>query len=141
MQVLVGGDYPIEVIKMIDSAKFSIDVVSYDWRWYGNKPAHATQQLNLAILRAVARGVRVRAVLNVADQANFLATLGIKARGLKDKRVLHCKMIIFDQKKLVIGSHNLTSNAFYRNLECSVVIELPEGANRIVQLFDNLYTI
>lgn len=141
MKILIGADFPKEVIKMIDAAKREIDVITYDWRWYANKPAHATQQMNIALVRAAKRGVRVRAVLNVADQAKFLATVGIKARGLKDKRVLHAKLIMFDREKAVIGSHNLTSNAFYRNLECSVVLDLTDEDNRLVQFFENLYSI
>ena len=141
MHTLIGADYPKYVIPMIDAAKSTIDIVTYDWRWYAGKPAHATQQMNIAIVNAAKRGVRVRAVLNVADQATFLATLGIKARGLKDKRVLHAKLLIFDSRVVVIGSHNLTSNAFYRNLECSMVLDIPEGETRLMQFFENLYNI
>jgi phosphatidylserine/phosphatidylglycerophosphate/cardiolipin synthase-like enzyme len=139
MITLIGSDYPAYVIPAIDRAQKSIDVVSYDWRWYENKPQHATQQMNLAFLRAVRRGVRVRAVLNVGEQAKYLRTLGIKAKHLPDRRVLHAKLMIFDESNLVIGSHNLTSNAFYRNLECSVVIPLEHVNNRVSSFFENIY--
>ena len=141
MIFLIGKDYPLHVIPMIENAKKCIDVVMYDWRWYGDKPGHTMQQLNNALVQATRRGVRVRAVVNTGDHAKFLATLGIKARTLRDKRTLHSKLIIIDDTKLIIGSHNLTANAFYRNLESSVALELPPGGNRIAEYFENLYNI
>ena len=76
METLVGPDFQKKVIPLIQNAKREIDIVSYDWRWYGDRPAHATQQLNIELVNASKRGVRVRAVLNTADQATFLHTLG-----------------------------------------------------------------
>ena len=141
MKTLIGADYPKQVIPLIDEAKHSIDVVTYDWRWYANKPAHATQQFNMALVRATRRGVKVRAVVNVAKQAVLLKNFGIDARTLRDKRLLHAKLLIVDRTKVIIGSHNLTSNAFYRNLECSVVADIPENDNRLLRFFENLYVI
>jgi len=141
MQFLIGKDYPAKVIPLIENAGISIDIVMYDWRWYGDKPGHTIQQFNNALVQAVCRGVRVRAVVNTGAHAKFLATLGIKARSLRDRRTLHSKLVIIDETTLIIGSHNLTSNAFYRNLESSVILELPAGGNRIAEYFDNLYTI
>ena len=141
MITLIGKDYPEKVIPLIDNAKISIDVVMYDWRWYANKPAHLTQQLNNALINATRRGIRVRAVVNSHDHAKFLASLGIKAKSLKDRRTMHSKVVIIDEKYLIIGSHNLTSNAFYRNLESSVILENPNGMPRILEYFKNLYNI
>ena len=126
---------------MIEKARMCIDIVMYDWRWYGNKPGHTMQQFNTALVQAVHRGVRVRAVVNTGAHAIFLTTVGIKARTLKDRRTLHSKLVIIDESILIIGSHNLTSNAFYRNLESSVILELQPKPNRILEYFDNLYTI
>lgn len=139
MEVLVGGDYPKKVIPMIDAATRNIDVVVYDWRWYENDPGHPVQQFNLAMIRAVRRGVQVRAILNAPDLIPTLNALGIKARTLKDKRVLHAKLLLIDQQTLVIGSHNFTSNAFTRNLEMSIVENLDSVDNRAFTFFNNLY--
>jgi len=141
MKFLIGKDYPAQVIPMIKNARMTIDIVMYDWRWYGDKPGHTMQQLNNALVQASKNGVRVRAVVNTGAHAKFLATLGIKARSLKDRRTLHSKLIIIDGEKLVIGSHNLTSNAFYRNLESSVILDLPKEPTRISEYFENLYNI
>lgn len=141
MRTLIGGDYQKEMIKCIDSAVREIDIVTYDWRWYENQPQHPVQQFNLALLRAVKRGVQVRAVLNDDLLLNRLTTLGIRARVLNDRRVLHSKIIIFDRSLLAIGSHNLTRNAFTTNIESSVLVYIPDGETRILEFFDNLYNL
>jgi len=141
MIFLTGADYPKKVIPLINEAKTSIDIVSYDWRWYRDQVGHPVQQFNIALVQAKQRGVEVRAVLNSALLLPTLNKVGIKARRLNDKRTVHTKMIIVDHKILVIGSHNLTRNAFTTNLETSVVIELTADDKRVLQYFENLYTI
>ncbi len=141
MQVLVGSDYPKKVIPLIREAKRNIDIVVYDWRWYQDQPAHAVQQFNIALVNASKRGVVVRAVVNAAMNLATLQSAGIKARQIKDKRVVHTKMIILDQKTLVIGSHNFTRNAFGSNIETSIAIDIPQNVTRFAELFENLYNI
>lgn len=126
---------------MIDSAKRNIDIVSYDWRWYGDRPGHAAQQINIALVNAAKRGVLVRAVLNTAEIVPILVKQGIKAKTLRDKRTLHSKLMLIDGSLAVIGSHNLTANACYRNIEVSIAIEIPEGITRLQEFFENLYTM
>lgn len=136
---LIGPEYGTKIIELIDAAQKNIDLVLYDWRWYANQPGHAVQQVNAALVRAVLRGVVVRAVLNSRELLPVLESVGIRARCLKDSRTLHCKLVIFDNKTLVIGSHNLTRNAFSHNIEASVALDIPEGQTRFSEFFANLY--
>lgn len=139
MEAIIGAEYPKKVAQLVDSAKRTIDILTYDWRYYIDQPGHAVQQFNTAIVRAVNRGVQVRAVLNLPDLVPQLQKVGILARNLKDRRVLHTKMILIDGHILVIGSHNLTRNAFGSNIEASLAVELPESERRFQLFFDNLY--
>lgn len=141
MQALVGSDFPKYVIPLIDSAKKNIDIVVYDWRWYQDDPSHAVQQFNTALVRAVARGVQVRAVVNTPLLIKQLSDVGIWARQTKDKRTVHTKMMLVDRQKIVIGSHNYTRNAFGSNIETSIIAEIPEGQDRFAQFFENLFVI
>lgn len=136
---LVGKDYPTKVIPYIDNAKGTIDIIVYDWRWYPNNPAFNVQQFNNALVRAVSRGVTVRAVINAPQLLPILSSVGIKARCTRNKRTLHAKFLCIDNKTLVIGSHNFTKNAFNFNLEVSVLIEIPKDITRFAELFNNLY--
>lgn len=137
---IIGRDFSKILIDLIDKAKTNIDIVVYDWRWYADQNTHPVQQFNMAIVRAVHRGVIVRAVLNSRDLVPFLNTLGIRAKRLKDRRVVHSKLFLIDQKTLVIGSHNYTRNAFGSNIETSIAVELPEEITRFSDFFENLYS-
>jgi phosphatidylserine/phosphatidylglycerophosphate/cardiolipin synthase-like enzyme len=138
---IIGSEYPKKIIPLIDEAKKNIDIVVYDWRWYPDEPGHAVQQFNAALVRAKARGVLVRAVINAPDLLPILTKCGIGARCTRDKRTLHAKFIIIDGEKLVIGSHNFTKNAFGSNVEVSIVTEIPAENIRFAALFENLYNI
>lgn len=139
MEVIIGSDYPKKIIPLIDSAKRNIDIVVYDWRWYADRLGHPVQQLNMAIVRAVQRGVIVRAVINANIILGVLQSVGIRARQLPDRRTLHTKMMIVDGDTLVIGSHNFTRNAFASNIETSIIVTIPSEVTRLHEFFNNLY--
>lgn len=141
MIAIIGSDYPKKVIPLIESATKNIDVVIYDWRWYPDQLAHPVQQLNNAFVRASKKGVLVRAVVNADLNLDIINSTGIKARRLKDKRTLHTKMILIDNKTLIIGSHNFTRNAFGANIEASIAVELEPENTRFAEFFNNLYNI
>lgn len=136
---IVGADYPKKVIPLLDNAKKNIDLISYDWRWYPNQPGHVVQQFNIALVNAVRRGVIVRAVVNRAELLPVLIKVGIQARVLKDHRTLHAKMLLVDDITLVLGSHNITRNAFGSNIETSLVVSVPDGEGRFKQFFNHLF--
>lgn len=136
---IIGREYPKIVTPLIKQANGRIDIVMYDWRWYPHQPADPVQGFNIELVKAVRRGVQVRAVLNSARNLDVLKDVGIKARTLQDKRTVHIKMLLIDDKYLIIGSHNLTRNAFERNLEASILVELPEEEKRFADLFRRLY--
>lgn len=138
---IIGAEYPKKVVELVNSATKNIDIVSYDWRWYANQPAHPVQSLNIALVNAHKRGVIIRALLNKAELVGLLNSVGIKAKTLRDKRTLHSKLLIIDNQLLVIGSHNLTRNAFSHNVETSVALELGPEDTRFAQFFENLYNI
>lgn len=138
---IVGADYPKQVIPLISTAKKNIDIVVYDWRWYANQPAHSVQRFNIALINAVKRGVEVRAVVNHGTFIPLFNKVGIKARQIKSKRVVHSKFIIIDNEILIIGSHNFTRNAFGSNIETSLALTLPKDQTRFFEFFNNLYNI
>lgn len=136
---IIGSEYPAKVSLLLDSAQRSVDILMYDWRWLEGRPGNTLQRFNLALLAAKKRGVQIRAVLNTDLLLPTLNKLGIQARVLKDKRVLHTKMLLIDERVLVIGSHNLTRNAFGTNLEASIAVILPANELRFQQFFNNLW--
>lgn len=138
---IIGSDYPTKVVPLINKAKKNIDIVMFDWRWYENQPAHAVQKFNIAIAQARARGVMIRAVLNFTRAKDVLEKIKVQVHLMKDRRVVHAKMILIDDEIVILGSHNLTKNAFTSNHEASIAIAIPPESTRFREYFNNLWQI
>ncbi len=136
---IISKDFPKIVIPLIDSALTSIDVIVYDWRFYPFDSTCSVSLFNLAIRLAVARGVRVRCLVQNERVVSRLKDIGCDARMIHSKRILHTKMLIIDKVKVVLGSHNYTQSAFDSNHEASIYVTLANHENTLVQYFNNLF--
>jgi phosphatidylserine/phosphatidylglycerophosphate/cardiolipin synthase-like enzyme len=138
-EVLIGSQYPEKVGPLIDKAVCSIDVLMFDWRWYKNDFSNPVQIFNQAFVRAVRRGVKVRAIINYNGIIDILKSVGIDAKPFNGSDLLHSKLLIIDKKHVVIGSHNFTMNAFESNIETSLFVSDIETAKNYQQFFNNLW--
>lgn len=138
IDLIIGKEYPAKVIPLIDSAKQSILIMCFDWRFYENSPLQSIQLLNQSIIRAKKRGVEVSALVNFPDSINVFSSIGIKIKQYKKGGILHCKIIIIDDKDVVLGSHNLTQNAMTSNIEVSLLIKNFKEVDRLKKIFNNL---
>ena len=141
MQIIIGKEFPTKVIPFIDSAKDNIRIVVFDWRWYLNDPGSAVQLFNQAIVRAAKRGVAVKAICNFEAVVSALIACGCVARKLDTKNLVHVKMLIIDEKIVVLGSHNYTQKAFTTNQEASVIFEDVESSQILIKFFDDLWLL
>lgn len=130
-QLVVGKAYFKSAYNLIDGAKRSIDVIMYEWKWYENDPSSNVQRLNQAIVRAVRRGVQVRALVNEGRQAELLRSLGINARTNLASVVMHTKALIVDNEHVLMGSHNFTEKAMTSNIETSIYTRDAEHATQL----------
>lgn len=136
---IISKDFPKMVIPLIDSAKKSIDIVVFDWRFYKNDPANPVSQFNIAISRAVTRGLNVRCLVQNDGVVSCLKNIGCYAKKIESNRILHTKLIILDKKRVIIGSHNYTQHAFTSNHEASVCVNFENENNGLVEYFNNLF--
>lgn len=139
MEAIIGREFPTKVIPLIDNAKTEIKIVVFDWRWYPNDPANPCQLFNQSIARAVKRGVSVFAVANSNDVIGILSEIGVQAKKLATKNLMHAKMIIIDQSIIVIGSHNYTQSAFTMNYEISVIFNDATSAKDFLKFFNSIF--
>jgi phosphatidylserine/phosphatidylglycerophosphate/cardiolipin synthase-like enzyme len=139
VETIIGRQFPDKVIPLINEAKSSISIIVFDWRWYSNDPGASAQLFNQAILRAVRRGVCVKAIVNSPDILNTLNSQGCQAKKLSIKNLVHCKLMIIDNEVVVVGSHNYTQNAFQMNYEFSVILRDVENISDFFNFFDNLW--
>ena len=139
IETIIGKQFPKKVIPLIDSAKCSIDIIVFDWRWYPQDPGATVQLFNQAIVRSCRRGVRVRAIVNNDQILTTLNNCGVLAKRIKHKNLVHCKLMIIDNSVIIIGSHNYTQNAFNVNLEISVVLDEVDSKQEIINFFNSFY--
>lgn len=138
-KVLIGGQYPKAVAELIDNAKKSVKIVMYDWRWLPNDPASPLQIFNQSLVRAVRRGVKVRALVNSSAILSVLTEVKIEAKKLKTGALMHAKFVLIDDEFVVIGSHNISNNAFNSNIEGSICFHDETAAGEYGQYFENLW--
>lgn len=141
MQPIIGKDFPTKVIPLLDAAKSIIQILVFDWRWYPNDPASPAQLFNQALVRAVKRGVIVQAVVNSEQLADVLNKIGIGAKKIKSKALMHAKQIVIDNKIVVVGSHNYSQNAMSTNYEVSVILDDLPDAKEFTQFFNTLWQL
>lgn len=137
-QIIIGREFSKVVTQLIKEAKQSVKILAYDWRWYPTDIGSSIQKFNLEILHAVNRGVDINVLLNGDGVFDDYVRKNIKIKRVHTKRIMHIKLIIIDEKTLVIGSHNLTKNAFELNHEMSVVLDDPVALSHCNRFFDDL---
>jgi phosphatidylserine/phosphatidylglycerophosphate/cardiolipin synthase-like enzyme len=135
---LIGSQYASRVLDLINDSQRTIDIMMYEWRWYENDPGHPIQILNQALVRAVRRGVKVRALTFRGTITAKLREIGIDARAWSSSKLMHSKMLIFDGRAVVMGSHNFTGSAIQSNIETSVLFYDEEIAKIKTDYFQNL---
>ena len=139
METIIGKEFSIKVIPLIESAKKSIEIVVFDWRWYPQDPGAAVQLFNQAIVRAARRGVKVRAIANCDEIIQVLREQNIDAKKLISKKLVHCKFMLIDGEIVIVGSHNYTQSAFQMNHEISVIFRDIDNFAVFFSYFNNLF--
>lgn len=139
IDAIIGKDYPKKVIPLIEAAKNSIKIVVFNWWWYPNDPANPAQIFNQSIVRAVRRGVEVRAIANSNSFVSILNSVGIVAKKLNIKELVHAKLLIIDNNCVVIGSHNFNQSAFTVNMEASIIVSDFPQVDEFINFFDSLW--
>ncbi len=146
----IAEQFPKHVIPLVKSAGQTIDILMYEWKWYGHESAGGVQKLNHAIIGAARRNIKIRALLNIESMGhaitkintrtgNFLMRYGCEVKFYHVGHLVHAKMMIIDKKILILGSHNWTKSAFSRNKEASIIVEGVNSIKPYRQYFDDLW--
>ena len=124
-----------ELLSFIDSAKQSIDVEIY---------VFTSDDALQALKRASDRGVAIRVIIEkrVSNDDNWKIFNDLKVYGIKvkwasiDYALTHAKFVIVDGKRVLVGSHNFSQHAMYKNREAGVILTGEKIANDFQQVFE-----
>jgi phosphatidylserine/phosphatidylglycerophosphate/cardiolipin synthase-like enzyme len=135
--------------QLLTGAEKSIDVILYQVRFYFHYPGSKSNALLMDLVEASDRGVQVRAVIEQADWNvsnseenrdvwNVLRLADTDLYFDPVETTSHAKLIIVDDRYVIIGSTNWNHYAIDVNNEANVVIDSKRVAKSFKTYFDDL---
>ena len=131
----VAGGIPDEIAAGLDAAQATIDVAIFEFD---------LQVIADALIRAQARGVRVRLVTDTdsleSPVIQDLQTLGIPVVDDRRDPLMHNKFVVIDGRTVWTGSMNFTESEAYRNNNNVIAIESEALAENYTREFEEMFT-
>jgi phosphatidylserine/phosphatidylglycerophosphate/cardiolipin synthase-like enzyme len=138
--LLENEEYFDTLISHLTRAKQEV-VVSMFLFAPGDHDNNRANRVREALIEAAKRGVRVQVFLDISGDEDFsteanrgvakdLRRHGGTVRFDSPGRTTHTKLVVIDQRYLLLGSHNFTHSALRHNNEASVLIESPQLARQ-----------
>jgi len=145
--VINDRDYPSIAMELVEAANESIYLIMYILKYDPGDPADPVNELVWALGNACARGVAVNVILEgksgvvELNQAAFDYLSGAGANVTYDAGgvTTHCKLLVVDERFVLVGSHNWTESAMWYNHEASILIESPAIARLEIEYFNRLW--
>lgn len=149
---LPGQAFIGALIDAVNSAKYSLDVIQYQWRSYRDKPKSEVQKLNRAILARARAGLKVRVLLNKEGRGAHLTAInlktaevlrgaGVEVRFARSFPTTHAKLWILDDDAVILGSHNISNRSVTVNNEASALIKSRTVAMEFKRYFGEIWKI
>ncbi len=140
VQPVVNQDYLPVLLELIAGATHSIEFLQLEYH-----DDLTALRIDAALAEAVKRGVRVRGLLDDgidfnADGLKRLLEMGAEARLDTPRKMLHSKLVVVDDKKVLLGSTNWTGNSMDNNNETNVLLDDPVLAGLFGRYFAALWT-
>ncbi len=143
---LIDNEFLPQAKALIEGAEKSIDISTFKAE-ITTKPRGLPLLLFFKVLLQKAKeGVKIRFLINWNQERRScpktnlyviteLRKAGIPIRHLRNNRCCHAKTIIVDDKKAIIGSHNLSVKSCHNNFEISYLLSGAEDVGAISSVF------
>jgi phosphatidylserine/phosphatidylglycerophosphate/cardiolipin synthase-like enzyme len=139
--LLTNEDYFPALLMAIDEAQSEIFMSIFSFKTGVHKNSYPDRILG-HLAKAVKRGVKVTVILETTggrlDELNIqnrqtgklLEETGVKVYFDSPRKTTHTKLVVIDERLIILGSHNLTQSALKHNNEISILLERPDLAKR-----------
>ena len=146
-------DYADAVIKILNNAKESINVVMYLISYNEKDTESSVYRLMQTLKNAHKRGVKVKVILDYRSSGDakegavsyyaykFLRDAGIKVKFDTPSVYTHNKTIVIDDKIVVAGSANWSQAALEKSNETNLIVESSQLAEDILKRFNKIELI
>jgi phosphatidylserine/phosphatidylglycerophosphate/cardiolipin synthase-like enzyme len=139
--LIFGNQFIKKVLPEIKLCKKNIDILVFFWSFSLHDMSDPVSLLVKELQDALGRGVRVRVLVNNHKVGAMLEQCGFDTRHCYTSKLMHPKVMILDDKKAVIGSHNYTMSGFTLNMEVSAIIDLNGADNELSTFFTHLWGV
>ena len=148
--LLYDNEFLPQAIALIESAKSHIRISTFKAE-ISLKPAGIRlKRLFDLLAEKKDQGVQVDFLINKNDKKigtprtnfsviKYLVNKKINIRTLRDNRCCHAKIIIADQERAIIGSHNLSIKSCFDNFETSFIVSDPANIARLCAIFNETW--
>jgi phosphatidylserine/phosphatidylglycerophosphate/cardiolipin synthase-like enzyme len=145
-------NYPSVLLGGIARARESIHVVMYRISYYPQYQDSVTNDILDALIRASSRGLDVRVLLDDCafyksdaqanlQAARYLSDHGVSVRMDDPTMTTHAKLVVIDERTVLIGSTNWNYYSLAKNNETDIAfIELPKVAGPYEAFFQRLWS-
>jgi len=148
--ILTDNEFLPTARALIESATRSIDISTFKAEITTKPRGLALLHFFKALLLRAKAGVKVRFLINWNQERRScpktnlyviteLKKSNVDIRHLKNNRCCHAKAIIVDNKKMIIGSHNLSVKSCHNNFEVSYIVSSPDEVDSLSSVFNNSF--
>jgi phosphatidylserine/phosphatidylglycerophosphate/cardiolipin synthase-like enzyme len=148
--LLTGSSWAPALCAAIRNAEKSVKIVQYSVSSRWGKRTNDQYNVYRELLQAPTRGVRCSAIL--AEHRRTAATKrfnrqagaamresGWAVKGVSASNLLHAKIVIIDDKFVIVGSHNITRTASIENIDVSLAMTGEEYSKQFIEFFWSLW--
>lgn len=140
--ILTNEDYFPVLLEAIDEAQKEIIISIFSFKTGLYKNTYPDRILS-HLADAVKRGVKVIVILERTGRKSdeldiqnrqtgrLLAEKGVNVFFDSPRKTTHTKLVVIDQRLLILGSHNFTQSALKYNNEISILLESPDMAKNV----------
>lgn len=148
--LLVDQDFLPQATAMIDMAQRCIDIATFKAEFTLKSRGRRLRLFFEKLFEKRANGVQIRFLINWHDERRAVPLTNLKViyelkqrkidvRKLPDNRCCHAKLLLVDQRRAIIGSHNLSVQSCHNNFEVSYLILDPVSVNRLNSVFAHTF--
>ena len=148
--LLIDNEFLPQAIAFITTAQRRIDIATFKAEMTSKPRGRRLRSFFDTLIKKREQGLQVNFLINWNEQrravplANLttireLKNHKINVKILPHNRCCHAKIIIADQDKAIIGSHNLSIKSCHNNFEMSYLVLNPVNVARISAVFERVF--
>lgn len=148
---ILTSDYARELMGQIRACRSTVDILCYIFNCNLYKKSDRANLIFIELKKFASHGKGVRVVFDYPKlhkpnyNANKFFTRRFKEAGfdiryLHSATTQHAKLLIFDSKFVVFGSHNLTSKSVGSPHDISLISDRPELVSTLVAYYKSIWS-